>query len=128
MNALKSFFLAAALACAAAAAPAATGLDSDQFAPGWQAHTRSLINAGPDPLYLAKTSWHVPGITPPGRYVLIERHGERAEVIQGYEFKVERARNSEIRMLLPAGYGDVEALPVEDVPALAARWSPMGSR
>jgi hypothetical protein len=128
MNALESFSIASVLACTAAAATAAAGIGSDQFAPGWQAHARSLINAGPARLDLSKTSWHVPGITPPGRYVLIERRGEQAELIPGYEFKVTPAVNSEIHMIVPANYADVEALPLEDVPALAGRSSPAGSR
>jgi hypothetical protein len=129
MTACRSFLVAAALAGVAALAPAAAGtVTSDEFAPGWQDQTRALIDSGPSRLDLAKTSWFVPGITAPGRYVLIERHGDRAEVIDGYQFTVRAARDSEIHMIVPAHYGNVEALPIKYVPSLAARAEPPGSR
>ena len=129
MTSCRSALIGAALAGAAAVALAAAGaVTSDEFAPGWQGQSRALINSGPSRLDLAKTSWYVPGITGPGRYVLIERHGDKAELIDGYQFTVQSARNSEIHMILPAHYGNVEALPVKYVPGLAARVEPPGSR
>jgi hypothetical protein len=129
MKVLGSLTLAAAFAGGATGALAAADLvGSDAFAPGWQAHTRALINRGPSPLDLSKSSWLVPGITPPGHYVLIERHGDQARLIEGYQFQVLSARNSEIHMIVPARYGSVEALPVDDVPGLALRPGPPDSR
>ncbi len=129
MKFLGSLTLAAALAGGATGALAAADLvGSDAFAPDWQAHARALINRGPSPLDLSKSSWMVPGITPPGHYVLIERHGDQARLIDGYRFQVLSARNSEIHMIVPTGYASVEALPVEDVPGLAVRPGPADSR
>jgi hypothetical protein len=129
MTVLRSLTLAAALAGGAVGAPAAAErIGSESFAPGWQEHARALINHGPSPLDLSKSSWLVPGITPPGRYVLIERRGDKAQVIDGYQFQITSARNSDIHMIVPAGYGNVEALPVEDVPGVKARSGPSDSR
>lgn len=121
--------LAAGVLGAAAAMAAATPITSDQFAPGWQAHAQGLINRGASALDLSKTRWYVPANTPPGEYVLVERRGDTAEVIDGYRFKVTRGDVArEINMIVPQSYGNVEAVPLADVPALAARREPAGSR
>ncbi len=106
--------LSSVVACASAR-PAA--LTSDQFAPDWRAHSRGLINEGPG-RNLSTTSWLVSGIAPRGRYVLINRKGDAAELIDGYQFEVSGDAGREIHMILPQGYGVVEAIPAVDVPAL----------
>ncbi len=129
MASCRSVFIGAALAGAAAVTLAAAGgVTSDEFAPGWQGETRALINIGPSRLDLAKSSWTVPAITAPGRYVLIERHGDKAELIDGYQFTMRASGIDDIHMILPARYGNVEALPVKYVPSLAARVEPPDSR
>ena len=105
-----------ALLAAMSAAAASTPVTSDQFAPGWQAHTHSLILMGPARM-TARDKWHVPGILPRGEYVLVKRTGDKAELIDGYRFTVTSANVDQYLFLWP-GQGDVQALPVEDVPAL----------
>lgn len=120
MRVLGGALVAAALMVAVtAAAAAADPIGSDTFAADWQAHSRGLINAGPGPT-LSTTAWYVPAILPRGRYVLIERDGDKARLIDGYQFEVTSAVNREIKLWVPNGYGNVEAIPVADVPALAA--------
>jgi hypothetical protein len=107
--------LAAASAVAAASAP----ITSDQFAPGWQAHARPLYNVGVTRV-LARDKWRVPDILPRGEYVLVQRTGDKAEVIDGYRFTV-RGGFADQYLLLEPGHGDVQALPMADVPTLRAR-------
>ena len=106
---------ALALLAATSACASTTPVTSDQFAPGWQAHARPLINMGvarvPD-----RTKWYVPAMLPRGDYVLVQRHGDKAEVINGYQFTV-RPGNADMYLFLTPGYGDVEALPVAYLPA-----------
>jgi len=113
----------------AVAASASEPITSDQFAPGWQDHAHALINGGAA-RDLSKTAWLVPSILPPGRYVLVTRNGDKAELIDGYEFTMTRtAAAQDIHMIVPQRYFNVEALPLADVPALAARRTePTGSR
>jgi len=117
-----STFVAAALSTSAAAALAATGaavpITSDQFAPGWQSRAVHLFNEGPG-IGPATTNWFVPALAPRGRYVLIDRKGDQAELIEGYRFEVDGNPTREIHMMLPPVYRDVQAIPLQDVPALA---------
>lgn len=118
----RGLLLAAALGAAAAGALASEPLTSEQFASGWQDQARPLFNQGASRFDAAKTVWYVPQLLPPGRYVLVKRDGDKAEVIEGYGFEVRRGDiRREIRLLLSPQDGNVEALPVEAVPALAAR-------
>ena len=105
-----------ALLAAMSAAAASTPVTSDQFAPGWQSHTHPLIPMGPARI-VARDKWYVPGILPRGEYVLVKRTGDKAELIDGYRFTVTSANVQQYLYLWP-GQGDVQALPVEDVPAL----------
>ncbi len=104
-----------ALLAAMSAAAASTPITSDQFAPGWQAHARALIPLGPTRI-VDRDKYRVPGILPRGDYVVVKRTGDKAEVL-GYRFTVTSANVEQYLFLWP-GQGDVEALPVEDVPAL----------
>lgn len=129
MSRIKTPVAFAATAFAAAAMAAAAPLTSDQFAPGWQDHAQGLINRGAALRDLSKTSWMVPSILAPGRYVLVNRHGDKAEVIDGYDLTVKAGEASQqINVVVPMGYGDVVAVPIADVPALASRREPSGSR
>jgi hypothetical protein len=108
---------AVALLAAASAVAASEPITSAQFAPGWQGHAQSLINVGPIPS-AGRTKWLVPGILRNGEYVVVERKGDKAELIDGgYRFKV-RTDSDKLYLLLPPGHGDVQALPVADVPTL----------
>ncbi len=107
------------LLAAVSAAAASTPLTSDQFAPGWQAHARSLFNQGITPRVPGRVKWYVPAILPPGEYVVVRREGDKAEVMPGVRFTV-RDGIVDQYLFLPPGAGDLQALPVADVPALNA--------
>jgi hypothetical protein len=110
---------ALALLAATSAVAAAPPITSDQFTPGWQAHAKPLLNMGMS-RKVDKDKWYVPGILPRGEYVLVKREGDKAEVIDGYRFTV-RPGNSDQYMFLDPGYGEVEAVPVADIPTLKPR-------
>lgn len=112
LGTLTALVLLAAMSAVAASAP----ITSDQFAPGWQEHARPLINMGHTHT-LDRTKWYVPAILPRGEYVLVQRNGDKAEVIDGYRFTVKGNSARQYLYLVP-GYGNVEALPVADVPGL----------
>jgi hypothetical protein len=109
---------ALALLTAATACASSTPLTSDQFAPGWQAHARPLVNMGPAP-QLDRTKWFVPSLLPSGRYVVVQRNGNKAEVIDGYQFEVKTGQIADLYLFMRPGQGNVEALPLADVPALS---------
>ena len=111
LGTLAVLALLAAMSAAAASSPVA----SDQFAPGWQAHAQPLIPLGPT-RSVDRDKYRVPGILPRGDYVLVKRSGDKAELL-GYRFTVTSANVDQYLFLMP-GQGEVEALPVEDVPAL----------
>ena len=111
-----------ALLAAMSAAAASTPITSDQFAPGWQARAHALIPMGPTRI-VDRDKWYVPGILPRGDYVLIRRTGDKAELIDGNRFTVTTA-NVDVYLYLMPGQGDVQALPVEDVPVLKAKAGP----
>ena len=104
------------LLAAMSAAAASTPVTSDQFTPGWQAHAHALINMGSTQV-AARDKWYVPEILPRGEYVLVKRTGDKAEVIDGYRFTITSANVRQYLYLMP-GQGDVQALPVEDVPVV----------
>ncbi len=109
---------ALALLTAATACASTTPLASDQFAPGWQEHARSLINMGPAP-QLDRMKWFVPNILPAGRYVVVQRSGDKAEVIDGQQFEVKPGQVADLYVFLPPGKSNVQALPLADVPTLS---------
>jgi hypothetical protein len=121
LGTLTALVLLAAMSAVAASTP----ITSDQFAPGWQQHARPLINMGMTRA-TARDKWYVPSILPRGEYVLVRRNGDRAELIDGARFTVKGGAIEKQYLFLDPGYGDVEALPVEDVPALK-RSSPSGA-
>ena len=107
---------ALALLAATSAAAASTPRTSDQFTPGWQAHAKPLIRMGMSRI-IGRDKWYVPAILPRGEYVLVKREGDKAEVIEGYRFTV-KPGNSDLYMYLTPGYGEVEAVPIADIPTL----------
>ena len=107
---------AVALLAAMSAVAAGTPITSDQFSPGWQERVQPLINMGAT-RNADRTKWYVPGLIPRGEYVLVQRNGDKAEVIEGYRLTVKGGIEQQYMLLMP-GYGNVEALPVADVPAL----------
>ena len=117
---------ALALLAAMSAAAASEPVTSDQFAPGWQSHARPLINMGFS-TRSARDRYYVPQILPRGDYVLVKRTGDKAELIDGYRFQV-TSSNARQYIFLTPGYGDVEAMPIDDVPGLKARLGPAPMR
>jgi len=113
---------ALALLSAMSAVAAGTPISSDQFAPGWQEHAKPLYNMG-NAHIVDRDKWYVPAILPRGEYVLVQRTGDKAEVIDGYRFTVKGGTVDQYLLLMP-GYGNVEALPVADVPQLKAQAAP----
>jgi hypothetical protein len=60
----------------------------------------------------------VPAILPRGDYVVIKRTGDKAEVVD-YRFSV-TSDNAQQYLFMEPGYGgNLEAVPVRDVPSLA---------
>jgi hypothetical protein len=114
-----------ALLAAMSAAAASTPVTSDQFAPGWQAHAQPLIPLGPT-RSVDRDKYRVPGILPRGDYVVVKRSGDKAELL-GYRFTVTSANVDQYLYLWP-GQGDVEALPVQDVPTLKPVAAPTAAR
>jgi len=112
LGTLTALVLLAAMSAVAASTP----VTSDQFAPGWQEHAQPLIYMG-NTHRVDRAKWYVPGILPRGEYVLVQRSGDKAELIDGYRFTVKGNIEQQYLYLMP-GYGEVEALPIADVPAL----------
>jgi hypothetical protein len=105
-----------ALLAVMSAAAASTPVTSDQFAPGWQSHVQPLIPLGPT-MGVDRDKYRVPGILPRGDYVLVKRTGDKAELL-GYRFTVTSANVDQYLYVMPGERGDLQALPVEDVPSL----------
>ena len=82
---------------------------SQQFAANWQAHSTPLINRGAG-LRPGTTAWMVPSTLPRGAYQVISRDGDSANLIDGYRFEVDGNPAKEVRLMLPFGYGNVEAM------------------
>ncbi len=115
LGTLAALALLAAMSAVAAGEP----VTSDHFAPGWQTRARALYDLGPS-RDADRTKWYVPPILPRGEYVVVERKGDTAELIEGVRFTV-RGGNSEQYLFVAPGYNNVEALPVADVPSLKPR-------
>ncbi len=105
------------LLAAASAVAASEPVTSDQFAPGWQAHAKPLFNLGPAMRVPGRDRYEMPGILATGDYVLVRRKGDKAEVINTSIVTV-HGGNEKQYIFLDAGTGQVEALPVADVPTL----------
>jgi hypothetical protein len=112
-------FAVVALLAAASAVAASEPVTSDRFVPGWQAHARPLFYQGIAPS-AGRDKYELPGILPPGEYVLISRKGDTARLIDGQRITV-RTGNEKQYFFLDPGAGDVQAIPVSDVPALDAK-------
>lgn len=108
---------AVALLAAASAVAALEPISSDKFAPGWQAHAKPLFNLGPAMRTPGRDRYEMPGILPSGDYVLVQRKGDKAELINTSVITV-RGGNEKQYIFLDAGLDQVEALPVADVPTL----------
>jgi len=110
-------FAAVALLAAASAVAASEPVTSDQFAPGWQAHAKPLFNLGPALRTPGRDRYEMPGILPSGQYVLVQRKGDKAVLINTSVITM-HGGNEKQYIFLDAGIGQVEALPVSDVPTL----------
>ncbi len=115
--------LTAATACAAPTPP----VTSDQFLPGWQAHAKPLFNMGPsrDPV---RNRWYVSPMLPAGQYLVVQREGAAAKVVDGYRFEVQPGAIADIYLFIESGYHDLEAVPVADVPEVQKRLGAAGAR
>ena len=105
------------LLAAASAVAAAEPITSDQFAPGWQAHAKPLFLLGPSMHMAGRDRYEMPGILPNGDYVLVQRKGDKAQLVNTSIITV-HGGNEKQYVFLDAGSDDVEALPVADVPTL----------
>ena len=112
LGTLAALVLLAAMSAVAASTP----ISSDQFAPGWQDRAKPLYNMGKAQV-VDRYKWYVPGILPRGEYVLVQRDGNKAEVIDGYRFTV-KGNIAEQYIFVAPGYSNIEALPVADIPTL----------
>ncbi len=106
---------ALALLAAMSAVAASEPITSDQFAPGWQAHAHPLIYSGTVPRS-GQGKWYVPQILQRGEYVVIRLEGDKAELVDGHRFVVKSGFVDQT--LLLDEHGNLQALPIEDVPAL----------
>jgi hypothetical protein len=115
LHVIAGTLVAAVLMTAATAVAAGEPVSSKAFAAGWQDHARPLFfkSFGATP---GTSIWFVPRIMPRGRYVLIQREGDKAELIPGYQFEVNSDIFRDINVWVPANYRNVEALPIGDVP------------
>ncbi len=111
--------LTAATACATATPP----VTSATFSPGWQAHAKPLFNMGPAH-DASHDRWYVPGNLPVGQYVVVQRDGANATLIDGHSFEVRAGEIVDTYLFLDPGYHDVEAVPITDIPSLQKRKAP----
>lgn len=109
-------FAAVALLVAMSAVAAAEPITSDQFAPGWQAHARPMFYGGIT-RQASRDKYLVPGILPPGEYVLIKRQGDKAELL-GQRVTVHSGNEKQYVFLDAGSGGNIEMLPLSDVPSL----------
>jgi hypothetical protein len=121
---IAQIVLAAASLMGGALALASPGpITSEQFAPEWQQHTRSLINRGPLPGTpidrIGMNTWYVPSNLPRGHYLVVQRRDDGvAELIDGYQFEVTADPMRDIHVFLPLRYTNVQAIPAEFVPGV----------
>jgi len=102
---------------------AAEPISSDQFAPGWQTHAKSLFYQGPT-RSAGRDKYEMPGILPVGEYVLVSRKGDKAHLIDGQRITV-RSGNERQFVFLDAGAGDVQALGYLTTPDMLRELLPM---
>ena len=109
-------FAAVALLAAASAVAAAEPITSDQFASGWQDHAKPLFFGGMTRV-AGRDKLEMPGILPPGEYVLIKRQGDKAELL-GQRVTVHSGNEKQYVFVDSGNSSNVEALPIADVPSL----------
>jgi hypothetical protein len=116
-------FAAAALALALAGCASTPADDSllsatPPFAAGWQAQARPLYYSGPG-VAPGTTAWMVPMTLPRGTYEVIQRRGDRARVVDGHRFEIDGSIQKEIKLMVPIGTNDLEALDVKYIASAA---------
>ncbi len=109
-------FAAVALLAATSAVAAAEPITSDQFAPGWQAHARPMFYGGMTRV-AGRDKLEMPGILPPGEYVLIKRQGDKAELLD-QRVTVHSGNEKQYVFVDSGNASNVEVLPISDVPSL----------
>lgn len=114
---LLAALAAMALLVAMSAAAAAEPVTSEQFSPGWQADARPLYRVGIQHM-TGRDKYYVPAILPRGDYVVIKRIGDKAVVVD-YRFSVTSENAEQYLFLDPVYGGNLEAVPLRDVPSLA---------
>jgi hypothetical protein len=103
-----------------ASGPRDDGLSANPpLLPGWQDNARPLFYGGPG-VSPGTTAWTVPMTLPRGSYVVIQRDGNRARVIDGQRFEMDGSVYKEIKLMLPMGQGNVEALDIKYLASAAA--------
>lgn len=116
--------LALALSGCAVNGPAPSAADAAApLAAGWQEHSRPLVNFGPG-RHPGTTVWYVPTLLPPGTYELISREGDGVRLVDGHRFSVDGNPAKDVRLILPFGYSDVEAVDARYVVAPPASAAP----
>ena len=108
ISTLAAGLLLCCASCASAENPAKPS-NSQQFAAGWEQASRPLFKHGPE-RDAGTTQWWVSPTFPRANYVLINRNGDGVELIKDYKFSVSGAAETEILLMLPSEYNDVEAL------------------
>lgn len=120
---LLAALAAMALLVAMSAAAAAEPVTSDKFAPGWESHARPLINLGFS-RFGDRDRYYLPKLLPRGDYVLVRRTADgKAELLDGHRLQV-RGDNADQYIFLSPGSGEVEAVPIEDIPGLKEKLGP----
>ncbi|HTD05163.1 hypothetical protein [Undibacterium sp.] len=109
LRVLAAGLLLGLVACATPQQQAAATMPIPQLAADWHQHSRPLFNHGPG-LSPGTNSWWVPAILPRGTYEVIGRVDGKLELIDGYRFEIDSDFMKEIRLMIPSGYTDVEAL------------------
>jgi hypothetical protein len=123
--ALAAGALLVGLAAGCATTPRDDGLSANPpLLPGWQDNARPLFYGGPG-ISPGTTAWTVPMTLPRGTYVVIQRDGDRARVVDGQRFEMDGAVYREIKLMLPMGQNNLEALDVKYLASAApAKKSP----
>lgn len=123
--ALAAGALLVGLAAGCATTPRDDGLSANPpLLPGWQDNARPLFYGGPG-VSPGTTAWTVPMTLPRGTYIVIQRDGDRARVVDGQRFEMDGSVYREIKLMLPMGQNNLEALDVKYLASVApAKKSP----
>ncbi|WP_269531802.1 hypothetical protein [Chitinimonas sp. BJYL2] len=111
---IRALLYASLLGIAAISAHAADANQQPTLLEGWEKQTHPLFHDGPG-ISPGTFAWRVPAILPRGNYRIVSRHGDKAELIDGYRFEIDGSVFKEIRLMLPSPHTGVEAIKEEYV-------------